>query len=142
MLRRALQTNSNEDRRNFFEDISACRRRPRRPLLEQPVARLFSSMDELKHLRQRALASRIKNTMWGKGLRVADAFQLFDFDGDGVLSPSELYGGLDGLGIKLLPAEVLSHARLDPHADCFSSPLLTPADMFARCCCLFAMSRH
>jgi hypothetical protein len=106
MLRRALQSNSNEDRRNFFEDISACRRRPRRPLLEQPVARVFSSLDELKHLRQRALAARIKNSMWAKGLRVADAFQLFDFDGDGVLSPSELYGGLHGLGIKLLPAEV------------------------------------
>lgn len=42
-----------------------------------------------------------------QGLRLADAFLLFDYDGDGVLGPSELYGGLEWLGVKLLPAEVM-----------------------------------
>jgi len=106
MLRRALQASPNESRRNFFVDVSACRRRQKLPVLEQPVARIFSSIDELKNLRQRALASRIKNAIWSKGLRLADAFLLFDYDGDGVLSPAELYGGLDWLGLGLIPAEV------------------------------------
>lgn len=57
-----------------------------------------------------ALTRLFLSPSYAQGLRVADAFQLFDFDGDGILSPSELYGGLDGLGIKLLPAEVLSPA--------------------------------
>ena len=31
---------------------------------------------------------------------------LFDHDGDGSLTPAELYGGLDWLGVKMTPAKV------------------------------------
>ena len=66
LLRRALAESPLSARRQFFEDVIACRRRPALPLLEQPVARVFTSGDELKTLRQRALASRIKNSVWEK----------------------------------------------------------------------------
>lgn len=37
---------------------------------------------------------------------IRDAFSLFDHDSDGVLSASELYGGMDWLGLKLTPKQV------------------------------------
>ena len=37
---------------------------------------------------------------------LADAFAIFDHDSDGVLTPAELYGGMDWLGLHLNPKEV------------------------------------
>eukprot|EP00854_Cymbomonas_tetramitiformis_P029622 gene29622-36909_t len=51
-----------------------------------------------------------------QGLRIRDAFELFDHDGDGVLKCSELYGGITWLGLSLTPEaiqELFSKADVD-----------------------------
>ena len=58
------------------------------------------------HLLQlRALKIRVRALLKDKGMFVLDAFRAFDSDRDGLLSCSELYGGLDWLGLGALQAE-------------------------------------
>ncbi len=52
-----------------------------------------------------------------QGLRINDVFLLFDTTGDGLLSSAELYGGLEWLGVRLLPAEVKPLLRFSPAAE-------------------------
>ena len=67
---------------------------------------MFTTESDLPLLQQRALAARISMSMREKGLRAGDLFMLFDHDGDGSLTPAELYGGIDWLGIKISPKQI------------------------------------
>jgi hypothetical protein len=48
-----------------------------------------------------AMISSIKMRIKQRKMKLLDAFRLFDYNHDGMLSCSELYGGLEWLGMKL-----------------------------------------
>lgn len=52
------------------------------------------------------MISSIKMRIKGKKMKLLDAFRLFDYNHDGILSCGELYGGLEWLGMKLTPENI------------------------------------
>jgi len=106
MLMRALQKNSMQSRRLFFEEIKKCRRRKQVPWEETPLMQLFTTPDEFKLLNLRATVSRVRNLLRLKGMYLLDAFRLWDYNKDEELTVQELYGGLSWLGLKLSPADI------------------------------------
>lgn len=58
------------------------------------------------------MVSAIRTRMRVRGMRLLDAFRAFDSNRDGKLSSSELYGGLEWLGLKkLTPDDVHAIVR-------------------------------
>ena len=47
-------------------------------------------------------------------MKLLDAFRLFDYNHDGMLSCGELYGGLEWLGMKLTPDSIKLREREKP----------------------------
>jgi hypothetical protein len=106
-----VQQSTREERQAFFSQVRMCRRRPLRDWRQSPVARVLQTSDEYHHLEFLAILSTIRERMKAHGLRVFDAFRAFDFDRDGQLSCSELWGGLEFLGIKVSPDDVYAIVR-------------------------------
>mmetsp|Transcript_28857 Transcript_28857/g.48961 ORF Transcript_28857/g.48961 Transcript_28857/m.48961 type:complete len:2411 (-) Transcript_28857:179-7411(-) len=112
ILLKALQESSIRERENFFSLVIACRRRMRKKWAECPIAKLFTLPDEFHLLKLRAGVDRTREAIERKGMQLQDAFTLFDTDENGVLSPSELYGALEWLGITgLTPADIMDLVR-------------------------------
>lgn len=59
----------------------------------------------------RCMVSAVRTRMRVRGMRLLDAFRAFDSNKDGKLSSSELYGGLQWLGMKLKPDDVHAIVR-------------------------------
>ena len=76
------------------------------------LARLFTTPDEYHLLSFRATVARIRSLLKAKGMNVLDAFRAFDFANNGQLSCSELYGGLDWLGLQVTPAQIYEIVRV------------------------------
>lgn len=58
------------------------------------------------------MVAAIRTRMRVRGMRLLDAFRAFDSNRDGRLSSSELYGGLEWLGMKSLkPADIHAIVR-------------------------------
>lgn len=60
---------------------------------------LFSMPDEWSLLKQRAWQTRCREAIRDRGLKLYDAFILFDSDGNGKLSAAELFGALEWLNL-------------------------------------------
>lgn len=54
------------------------------------------------------MISSIKMRIKNKRMKLLDAFRLFDFNHDGMLSCGELYGGLEWLGMKLTTESIFT----------------------------------
>lgn len=108
LLLRVLQSTECKKRLDFFTQVRACRRRQQSSIENQAIARLFSTPDEFYLLNQRALYSQIRERLEERGLGIRDAFIAFDYNNDAILTCSELYGGLDWLGLKLTPEDIYS----------------------------------
>jgi hypothetical protein len=106
LLLRALQENVCQHREAFFLDVRQCRRRKQVSWEQTRIARLFTTPDEYYLLQHRAMIARIQSLLRSRGILAADAFRIFDSSRNGVLSCSELYGGLEWLGLELTPAQI------------------------------------
>jgi hypothetical protein len=106
MIRTFLGSTPPEARTRFFNEVRGVRRRMRTPIEDTTVGQLLSHVTDISLLHRRAVASRIRLLLAGKGLLIGDAFSAFDLDRDGSLSFQELYGGLQWLGLPLSPDEV------------------------------------
>jgi Ca2+-binding EF-hand superfamily protein len=60
------------------------------------------------------MISSIKMRIKSKQMKLLDAYRLFDYNHDGMLSCSELYGGLEWLGMKLTPESINKKINLCP----------------------------
>ena len=101
-LLRALQANHPSARLKWFVDVRECRRRVRvRDVIKHTSlgAGALTLADESIVLEYRAIVERVVTLLRLRGMFVLDAFRAFDSDRDGWLTCSELYGGLDWLGI-------------------------------------------
>jgi len=67
---------------------------------------LFSMPDEYRLLEFRALISKVRLSIQRKGMLLMDAFSAFDSDRNGLLTCSELYGGITWLGLELQPQNI------------------------------------
>jgi len=112
LLVRALQKSTIHERRVFFTRIIGCRRRLARKWDETPLCKVFTITDEFDMLRQRAQTVRIRECIKQRGILLYDAFRLFDIDHNGYVSPAELYGALEWLGVQnLTPGDILDFVR-------------------------------
>jgi len=99
---RALQQVPLDDRRNFWLDVRACRRRPVVPYQQLAVAKLFANQDEYRELAVKAVISAIRFAIRVRGDMPADAFTKLDTNRTGTLRKAELLEGIKWLGVKSL----------------------------------------
>jgi hypothetical protein len=112
-LFRVLQRNTMEQRSDWWCDIRGCRRRYQIPVRSKamPIGAIFSFIDEYEFIRHRATIERIRVGLNEKGMLVFDAFRAFNSSHTGLLTNSELYGGLDWLQIPFQPNEVYEFVK-------------------------------
>ena len=111
LLLRAVQQNSCKERETFFVNVRSNRRRQQTAWHATPIAKLFTVPDEYHLLQFRATVARIRSMLMSKRMFLLDAFRAFDSDRNGLLGCSELYGGLEWLGIHLTPSQVQDVVR-------------------------------
>jgi len=100
MLLRAIQGNSLEDRQTFFLDVRQCRRRRQAAVDQSPVAQIFTVPDEYSFLEHKSVLARVRHDLLARGMLAYDAFKAFNASRTGLLTCSELAGGLDWLGLR------------------------------------------
>ena len=101
VLLRALQDEVPDDRSNFFMEVRSNRRRKQIDPNASPIKKVFSVQDESNILQYRIAVGRIMALLKSRGMYARDAFAAFDHNRDGMLSGSELQGGLAWLGLKM-----------------------------------------
>lgn len=106
-LLRSLHHTSKRERRQFFKNILMCRRRLNKKWMTSPISKLFVLSDQFGMLKQRALAVALRNRIQLKGLLLYDAFCKFNYSGNGYLTPGEVWGGFEFLGIDCSPHDIL-----------------------------------
>eukprot|EP01052_Picozoa_sp_SAG31_P000390 SAG31_NODE_12_length_38498_cov_21.161671_6_plen_602_part_00 len=111
MLLGATQDSTPDDREKFFTKVRSCRRRKQIPWQKTPLATLFRTADAYDMLNIRAVVIRIKFLIIEKGMLVFDAFRAFNSSRTGSLTCSELYGGLEWLGMTLTPDQIHAIVR-------------------------------
>lgn len=107
VLLRAMHDTTKRDRKTFFKHVLSCRRRAAKKWLESSVAKLFALNDQFAMLKHRAMAFRFVSAIKMASLSLHDAFNKFDFDKNGLLSPGEVWGGFESLHIPLSAMDVL-----------------------------------
>ena len=116
LLLRALQRNTMDARREWFEDVRSCKRRQQMAVDRTSLIKVFSTTDEFVLLEHRALVSRVRTLIRQKSMLMMDAFRAFDADRNGRLNCSELYAAAHWLGLtELAPNDIYDmmfvHAR-------------------------------
>ena len=96
-LLRLLKRNTERERRRFFLLTIGCRRRLQLKFENTPVMRLFSIRDEWVLLRQRALASFIREGLKRRGISYGDAFT-FIRGAHHIIRPQHIVGAFAWLG--------------------------------------------
>lgn len=108
----ALRLNTCEERKVWFKQVRSCRRRNQTLSLDAtPVARVFTEPDQYKYLAHRATVARVRGGFQAKRMFLLDAFRAFDTDRDGRVGCSELFAGLEWLGMKLSAMQVQDFMR-------------------------------
>ena len=110
-LIRALQDTPIERREAYFQELRSCRRRKKKEWQSTPLAAVFAQPDHYALLDFRAVISAVRALIKAKGMRLLDAFRAFDYNRDGRLSCSELYGGLEWLGMTVKEEDIYAIVR-------------------------------
>ena len=117
LLLRGVQDNETAARASFFAAVRASRRRAQMSngnglqVTGRPIARMFAMAHEYHILHSFAVMSRIRLLLQQRGLYTLDAFRAFNAAQNGLMSCSELYGGLRWLGMDVGPPEIYEMAR-------------------------------
>ncbi len=112
VLLRILEKNKCEEREKWWTAIRACRRR-RQVALDglSAVTTVFTTQNEYFFMQYKSEIARIQYELRDKGMLVYDAFRAFNSSNSGLLTCSELYGGLTYLGIPFTADQVYSLVR-------------------------------
>ena len=112
VLLRVLEASSCEDREKWWTDVRACRRRRQIACdASMPVVTVFNTTTEFQFMEFKAVIDRVQWALREKGMLVFDAFRAFNSSNSGLMTCSELYGGLDFLGIPFSPDQVYDLVR-------------------------------
>lgn len=115
VLLHAIQSNSPLARRVYFQNMIGCRRRAARRVQQTPLAQVIAADHVYSFAKIRSKAVAIREAIRARALQIYDAFQLFDTDRNGLLSPAELYGAFEWLGLKETARGVLELVLLGDH---------------------------
>jgi Ca2+-binding EF-hand superfamily protein len=107
ILLHALHGTSKRDRRLFFKNIIACRRRLAKKWNEYSVAKLFTLSDYFGQLKQRATSVCLREEIQSRGMLLYDAFNKFNFAKNGLLSPAEMWGAFHYLDVEMSAMDIL-----------------------------------
>jgi len=125
-------------RKIFFKNLLMVRRRARNRFEGSPVAQLFNMPDQWTLIKAKAWQQKVRKAIADQGLGLADAFNMFDSDGNSKISASELFGALNWLGLPHVTARDILEFMviLDTDQDMqvsweeFSTLLSPPEDEF------------
>jgi hypothetical protein len=112
ILLRVLEADSCEARQKWWHEIRACRRR-RQVALDgaSPIMTVFNTRSEFEFMEFKAIIIRVQAGLQEKGMLVFDAFRVFNSSHSGLLSCSELYGGMEFLGVTFTPRQIYDLVR-------------------------------
>lgn len=109
---RVLESDSCEAREKWWYDIRACRRRRQIAIDGSfPLFTIFRTRSDFEHLEFKSTVHRLQAGLNEKGLLVFDAFRVFNSSNSGLMTCSELYGGLDFLHIPFTPPQVYDFVK-------------------------------
>jgi hypothetical protein len=112
VLLRILEANTPDERRKWFMEIRSCRRRRQIDLkVTLPVVTIFTIPHEYQFMQYKSEVARIQYEMRERGMLVFDAFRAFNSSNTGLLTCSELYGGMEFLGIPFTPEQIYDLMR-------------------------------
>ena len=112
VLLRILEESSCEEREKWWMDVRSCRRRRQIGLDgAMPVTTVFTTANEYQFMEYKAVVSRIQHELQERGMLVFDAFRAFNSSNTGLMTCSELYGGVDFLGIPFTPEQIYDLVR-------------------------------
>jgi hypothetical protein len=112
VLLRVLEGNPCEEREKWWTDVRACRRRRQIACdATMPVGTVFNTTTEFQFMEFKAVVDRVQWALRERGMLVFDAFRAFNSSNSGLMTCSELYGGLDFLGIPFTPDQVYDLVR-------------------------------
>jgi hypothetical protein len=106
-LIKCLHNTTKRIRKLFYKSVLICRRRLNKKWRNTPISKIFIIDDQFKMFKQRSFSIRVCHEIAKKGLLLYDAFCKFDYDRNGYLSPGEVWGGFEYLGIPMTPEDVL-----------------------------------
>lgn len=112
VLLRILELDPCEQREKWWHDIRACRRR-RQVALDgaTPIMTVFNTRTEFEFMEFKAIVNRVQAGLAEKGMLVFDAFRAFNSSHSGLLTCSEIYGGMEFLGITFTPQQIYDLVR-------------------------------
>jgi hypothetical protein len=138
ILRAGVQHTEPIMRKSWYDEIRACRRRQKIPGLAKGagdprekgassfvsnlpqgalhIAAIFRAEDEFERLALRCTRTKIASELSVRGLHAVDAFRVFNPSRTGLVNCSELWGGLEWLGLPdLTPDQIHGLMRLLDH---------------------------
>lgn len=112
VLLRILESDPCELRERFWTVVRACRRR-RQIMVDGsvPVMTVFTTKDEYEFMEYKTVVKRVQIGLKDRGMLIFDAFRAFNSSNSGLLTCSELYGGIEFLGITFSPQQVYDLVR-------------------------------
>lgn len=106
-LLRILENNPPDDRAKWWVDIRSCRRRRQVPIdASVPVSVIFSTASEYEFLEYKSVIERVKYSLSEKGMLIFDAFRAFNSSNSGLLTCSEINGGMYFLDIPFTTEQI------------------------------------
>lgn len=101
VLLRILENDPIEIREKWWSEIRACRRRRQISIDGTfPLLTVFNTKNEFDFMEFKAVVNRVQIELNDVGMLIYDAFRAFNSSNSGAMTCSELYGGLDFLGMK------------------------------------------
>jgi hypothetical protein len=107
ILLRIFEDDTCDSREKWWTEIRSCRRR-RQIAIDGavPLLTVFNTATEFEFMEFKAVVSRVQVGLQEVGMLIYDAFRAFNSSNTGLMSCSELYGGLDYLGIPFTPQQI------------------------------------
>ena len=106
-LLRILEKNKCDEREKWWTAIRACRRRRQIALTGvHSITSIFTVPNEFHYMQYKSEIARIRYSLREAGMLIYDAFRAFNSTHTGLLSCSELYGGLSYLHIPFTPDQI------------------------------------
>jgi hypothetical protein len=107
VLLRVLEGNTCDSREKWWTEVRSCRRRRQIALDGSvPVLTVFTTKNEYEFMEFKAVVGRVQAGLQERGMLIYDAFRAFNSSNSGYLTCSELYGGLDYLGIPFTTSQI------------------------------------
>jgi Ca2+-binding EF-hand superfamily protein len=104
----ALHFSPPELRALFYDEVRTCRRRMQKDWNLTTVSKVIKTPDEYHHFEFESLIAAARVAIRNAGLKLLDAYRLFDLNHDGLLNCSELYSGLLWAGMKEIKPDMVT----------------------------------